>query len=59
MTKAELKQKIAYMEFVHDQLEAEVEDIDFLLKEIGFPYGLESAKEVAIQMLNEEEEDHE
>jgi hypothetical protein len=51
MNKAQLIKKIAYLEFVHDQLGAEVNYVDTLLKSVGFPRGLESAKEVAIELL--------
>ena len=57
MTKSELCKRIAYMEFVHDQLSAELEEIDTLLQHIGFPKGLQSARGVAIEMLNEGGED--
>lgn len=53
MTKAQLEKKIARLEFVYDQLEAEVIYVDNLLKSVGFPRGLASAKEVAIELLEE------
>lgn len=53
MNKAQLEQKIAGLEFVHDQLEAELNYIDTLLKSVGFPRGLSSAKEVALELLEE------
>lgn len=55
MTKAQLEKKIARLEFVHDQLEAELLYVDDLLKSVGFPRGLDSAKEVAIELLGEAE----
>ena len=55
MTKGQLQKKIAYLEFVHDQLTAELEYVDKLLKEIGFPNGLKSAKLVAIELLKDKE----
>jgi hypothetical protein len=51
MNKTQLQQKIARLEFVHDQLETELTYVDGLLKSVGFPHGLESAKEVAIELL--------
>jgi hypothetical protein len=54
MTKAEIIKKIAYLEFVHDQLTAELGYIDDLLKAIGFPNGLESAKIVAQELIDEQ-----
>lgn len=56
LTKAQLMKKIAYLEFVHDQLETEVNYIDELLRSVGFPRGLTSAKEVALELLETEEE---
>lgn len=51
MTKEKLEKKIAYLEFVHDQLETELHYVDKLLKSVGFPRGIVSAKEVAIELL--------
>lgn len=53
MNKAQLQQKIARLEFVYDQLEAELLYVDSLLKSVGFPHGLVSAKEVALELLEE------
>ncbi|MBA2368694.1 MAG: hypothetical protein H0V82_06685 [Candidatus Protochlamydia sp.] len=55
MNKAQLEKKIAYLEFVHDQLETELVYVDGLLKSVGFPQGLNSAKEVALELLQTEE----
>jgi len=49
----QLMQKLAQLEFVNDQLLAEVEEVDRLLHATGFPRGIESAKEVAEEMLEE------
>lgn len=57
MNKAQLQQKIARLEFIHDQLEAELTYIDNLLKSVGFPRGLASAKEVALELLEETEQE--
>lgn len=51
MNKAQLQKKIARLEFIHDQLEAELYYVDSLLKSVGFPRGLASAKEVALELL--------
>lgn len=56
MNKAQLKQKIARLESMHDQLETELVYVDQLLKSVGFPRGLESAKEVAIELLEQTEQ---
>lgn len=53
MNKAQLRKKIARLEFIHDQLETEFTYIDGLLKAVGFPRGLASAKEVALDLLEE------
>lgn len=50
-TKAELKKEIARLEFIQDQLETEISHIDELLRAVGFPKGLASAKEVAIEII--------
>jgi hypothetical protein len=56
MNKAQLQQKIARLEFVYDQLETELTYVDSLLKSVGFPRGLASAKEVALELLEESEQ---
>ena len=53
MNKAQLEQKIAKLEFIHDQLETELSYVDGLLKSVGFPRGLASAKEVALELLED------
>lgn len=52
----QLLRKLAYLEFVHDQLTTELQYIDTLLRSLGFPMGLESAKLVAQELLEESEE---
>jgi len=54
MTQEPNEKKLAYLEFVHDQLLAELEDLDQLLRKSGFPDGVCSLKEVAQEMLEEE-----
>ena len=56
MNKTQLQQKIARLEFIHDQLEAEIVYVDQLLKSVGFPRGLLSAKEVALELIEAEQE---
>ena len=53
MTKAQLIKKIAYLEFVQDQLSTELTYMDDLLKSIGFPEGLVSLKTVAHETLEQ------
>ncbi len=57
MNKTQLQQKIARLESIHDQLEAEIEYIDQLLKSVGFPQGITSAKQVALELLEEENQE--
>lgn len=56
MTKKQLERKIAQLEFANDQIEAELNYVNELLVSVGFPSGLASAKEVALELLNEEQE---
>lgn len=51
MTKCELLKKIAHLEFVNDQLMAEVTYTDTLLKQIGFAEGLATMKCTAEEIL--------
>ncbi len=51
------EQKIAYLEFVNDQLLSEIHYVDRLLKIIGFPEGLETIKSAAQEVLEEEGEE--
>lgn len=53
MTKAQLEKKIAKLEFIQDQLETELYYIDGLLKSVGFPQGIASAKDVALELLHQ------
>lgn len=57
MTKKQLEKKIARLEFVHDQLDAELTYVNELLMSVGFPEGLASAKEVALELLEEAEKE--
>ncbi|CCB86125.1 MULTISPECIES: hypothetical protein [Parachlamydia] len=50
-TKEELLKRLAYLEFVNDQLTTEVCDLDELLRKVGFPKGVESAKWIGGEML--------
>jgi hypothetical protein len=57
MNKTQLKQKIYRLEFIHDQLESELWYMDKLLKSVGFPHGLISMKEIALELLQNETND--
>lgn len=46
-TKAQLLKKIAKLEFINDQLQAEVNYVDRLMRVVGFVGGLEGIKAVA------------
>lgn len=50
----QLQQKLAYLEFVNDQLSCELEYVDKLLRTIGFPEGLETIKSAAQEVIEEE-----
>ncbi|MBS4168622.1 hypothetical protein [Parachlamydia sp. AcF125] len=56
-TKEELLKKLAYLEFVNDQLTTEVCDLDELLRKVGFPKGVESAKWIGGEMLGQNPND--
>lgn len=49
------EKKIAYLEFVNDQLTSEIHYVDRLLKLIGFPEGLETIKSAAQEVIEEED----
>jgi len=53
-SKKQLYKKLAYLEFMHDQLESELSYTNLLLKSVGFPKGLDSAKAVALELLEAE-----
>ena len=53
MNKKQLEQKIARLESIHDQLESELIYSNQLLQSVGFPNGLESAKAVALELLED------
>ncbi len=48
-----LIKRLAQLESINDQLLAEVQEVDRLLHNTGFPRGIESAKEVAEEMLEQ------
>jgi hypothetical protein len=49
-----LERRIAYLEFVNDQLMSEIHYVDRLLRLIGFPEGLETIKNAAQEVIDEE-----
>ncbi len=50
-----LEKKIAHLEFVNDQLLAEIQYVDHLLKLIGFPEGLKTIKSAAQEVIEEDQ----
>ena len=57
MNEIEIRKSIARQEFIHDQLDAELQDLDYLLKLAGFSEGLRSMKDVARQLIEEGQEE--
>ena len=55
MSDRELHSRIAHLEFVNDQLSAELSYVDELLQLIGFPEGLLTVKVAALEILEEQE----
>jgi hypothetical protein len=51
----ELEKKIAYLEFVNDQLLSEIQHVDTLLRDIGFCDGLSSIKHAAEEIAEDED----
>lgn len=49
----ELYKRLAYVEFVNDQLSSEVAYVDGLLKDVGFCNGINSVKEIAHELIEE------
>lgn len=52
MDKEELIKRIAYLESLNDQIAAELDYVDQLLRTIGFPDGLDSVKVAANEMMD-------
>ena len=49
-----LLEKLAYLEFVNDQLSTEISYVDKLLRSIGFSEGLKTVKSAAREIFEEE-----
>jgi hypothetical protein len=49
--KVELEKKLAYLEFINDQLLSELGYVDFLMRQVGFTDGLESLKSTAKELF--------
>lgn len=52
-----LEKKLSELEFVNDQLVAELDYLDTLLRGVGFEEGLRSLKEAAIEVEKDIHED--
>lgn len=50
-----LEKRVAHLEFMNDQLEAELRHVDHLLRLVGFPDGLHTIKSAAQELIEEEE----
>jgi hypothetical protein len=48
-----LEQRIAYLEFIQDQLISEIEEVNELLVAVGFPQGIKSLIVVAKELIQE------
>jgi hypothetical protein len=57
MNKVQMTSKIARLESVHEELKSELIYIDTLLRSVGFPQGLASAKEIALELIENPESD--
>lgn len=61
MSKEHLEKKVAKLESICDQFQAEYNHLNYLLKHVGFEHGIASLKEAAKDLLEErdrsEEED--
>jgi cell shape-determining protein MreC len=50
----DILKKLAELESLNDQLQAELRDLDRLMKDIGFPEGISTLKKAASEII----EDH-
>lgn len=55
MHPTQVHQKLARLEFLNDQLYAELEFINELLHTLGFPEGIATIKAIAQEVLSDEE----
>ncbi len=56
MQKPHLLKKLAELESLNDQLQAEIRELDRLMKEIGFSEGLSTLKKAAVEILDDSQE---
>jgi hypothetical protein len=53
MSTTQLYEKMTQLEAENEELVAELKEIDQLLRDVGFPYGLHSVKEIALELIEE------
>ncbi len=54
--KPDLEKKLAYLEFINDQLLSELAYVDQLMRQVGFTDGLESLKSTAKELFESDQE---
>lgn len=52
MKKVDLEKRLAYLQSINDHLLTELEYIDHVTREIGFPEGISSLKDTAKKLLD-------
>lgn len=52
MTKAELQKKIARLESLNDFISTELDQIDIMMRKIGFSNGLQTVKSTANEIIS-------
>lgn len=57
MDENDYKKKIAKLESINDQLQAEFNHLNLLLKKVGFEEGIKSLKDAAKELLDNRKED--
>lgn len=55
MQKGDLVKRLAELESINDQLQAELRELDRMMKMLGFPEGLQTLKVAAKEVLEEDE----
>jgi hypothetical protein len=57
MNENDYKKKIAKLETINDQLQAEFNHLEHLLKKVGFEEGIKSLKDAAKELLDNRNDD--
>lgn len=55
MQMKDLLERVAHLEFINDQIAAELREVDELLRAIGFSEGLKSVKAAAKEIYRQEQ----